>query len=352
MQQQQQQQQRMHVLWTCAVTAATALPCLGAKMDARGSRKFTSTSKPCSCDQRRPTNVAARQRDYCALLQYQMNHNKWQFNEEKKHILGTDDLKRFSESLKMKMLPEMVFGHNQLRFQHKDGLEIKFNTFDALKERNRTSVLRVKMADKWAKKKETVKDLQDLDPNVDWTFTTNYKGSVSGVKQKYKGRKQTGTNKNTGAVSTESEGKERGSEEAVEGKLDEAYVGEVTSEKIDVQLLMNGEKIDWFSNMTLFEDELADNGLSNLTVMSRVMKSCFLIRMRFYLRVDNVLLRVYDTRFFHDFTKNYLLRDYEIRESSWQQTKESTKMDLFKTPVDEIVRLLPVKRKVVHKILL
>ncbi|KAI6024518.1 TIP41-like family-domain-containing protein [Pisolithus marmoratus] len=52
---------------------------------------------------------------------------------------------------------------------------------------------------------------------------------------------------------------------------------------------------------TVYEDELHDNGSSNLVVRIRVMPTCFFILARFTLRVDNVLFRIHDTRIYHSF---------------------------------------------------
>jgi len=42
----------------------------------------------------------------------------------------------------------------------------------------------------------------------------------------------------------------------------------------------------------------------------RVMNDCFFGLLRHYLRVDEVLIRVYDTRIYHEFDKNYILREF------------------------------------------
>ena len=66
----------------------------------------------------------------------------------------------------------------------------------------------------------------------------------------------------------------------------------------------------------LYEDELDDNGCTKLSVKLRVMPSGFFILLRFYLRVDKTLIRVYDTRIYHEVGNNYLLREYSEREQT------------------------------------
>ena len=90
----------------------------------------------------------------------------------------------------------------------------------------------------------------------------------------------------------------------------------------------SGEPILFYDDIVLYEDELADNGSSmvNVKVVSlplhpirpgsqanhqflfsfqkRVMPSGFLVLQRFFLRVDDVLFRVFDTRLYCEFTQD------------------------------------------------
>jgi type 2A phosphatase activator TIP41 len=45
-------------------------------------------------------------------------------------------------------------------------------------------------------------------------------------------------------------------------------------------------------------------------VRYRVMADCFFVLLRYFLRVDEVLVRLYDTRVFGSFDSNYLLREF------------------------------------------
>lgn len=44
------------------------------------------------------------------------------------------------------------------------------------------------------------------------------------------------------------------------------------------------------------------------------MPSSFFVLLRYFLRVDNVMVRVNDTRLFHDFTTNYIIREFTNKE--------------------------------------
>jgi type 2A phosphatase activator TIP41 len=49
------------------------------------------------------------------------------------------------------------------------------------------------------------------------------------------------------------------------------------------------------------------------------MDDCFLGLLRYYLRVDHVLVRIIDTRLFHSFDSNYILREFNVKENSYDE---------------------------------
>ncbi len=50
--------------------------------------------------------------------------------------------------------------------------------------------------------------------------------------------------------------------------------------------------------MPLFESDLDDNGVSQVTVKLRVMPRAWLVLLRFWLRVDGCMVRLRETRLF------------------------------------------------------
>ena len=67
----------------------------------------------------------------------------------------------------------------------------------------------------------------------------------------------------------------------------------------DRRLLMaRDEPILFFAEVPLYESELDDNGVSQLVVKVRVMPRCWLVLLRFWLRVDGTLVRLRETRLF------------------------------------------------------
>lgn len=93
----------------------------------------------------------------------------------------------------------------------------------------------------------------------------------------------------------------------------------ITEEQIPVQLLTRPDPILFYDEVVLFEDELADNGSAIVTVKVRVMPTCIFLLQRFFLRVDDVLFRVIDTRVFHQFGKSYVLREYQEKAATHEQ---------------------------------
>jgi len=117
-----------------------------------------------------------------------------------------------------------------------------------------------------AKWKFRTKPNEQVRLDYDYTFTTPYAGSLC-VENK-------------------------------EGIVTEAVEWVESEERIDVAALQARDPILFFDEVVLYEDELADNGISLLTAKVRVMPTCWFLLLRFWLRVDGVLMRLRDTRMF------------------------------------------------------
>ena len=139
----------------------------------------------------------------------------------------------------------------------------------------------------------------------DWTFTTPYKGT------------HVSENEQTGLIETP------------------------TNERINMEKLKLPEQISFFEDICLFEDELSDHGTASLSIKIRVMPSSFYILQRFFLRVDGVVIRVYDTRIHHEAANQYMIREYTEKESLIKDLKCSPR--LFTDP-NEIANQLETKR--------
>jgi len=96
---------------------------------------------------------------------------------------------------------------------------------------------------------------------------------------------------------------------------------EATTDDIPLGNLGPHNTIKYYNEIPIFEDELEDCGLSQSSSRFRVMADCFFGLIRFYLRVDEVLVRIYDTRVYHEFGNSYVLREFTWKESTYEELK-------------------------------
>ncbi|ERM96691.1 hypothetical protein AMTR_s00001p00272840, partial [Amborella trichopoda] len=175
-------------------------------------------------------------------------------------------------------MPEMVFGDSSLELVHiGSGIKIHFNAFEALHNWKQESLppVEVPAAAKW---KFRSKPVQQVILDYDYTFTTPYCGS-----EVIEPRGETNS-------------------KVKEPKADSLELQWVDSDdRIDLAALSSKEPILFYDEVILYEDELADNGISLLTVKVRVMPNCWFLLLRFWLRVDGVLMRLRDCRMYCPF---------------------------------------------------
>ena len=241
--------------------------------------------------------------------------NDWTISSRKKPILNSQELDIWeNEKLKGLTLPEMIFGNNYIRIENsKQHWSIEFNALDALKEvQLQDSGIRVAYSNDWinSKKRQNstngaqrfTNDVNDDSLNIihkyDWTYTTRYKGTESSPESKF--------------------------------RLD-------NDQKLPLDKLAVHDKILFYDDMILFEDELADNGISILNVKIRVMNERLLLLSRFFLRVDDVLVRVYDTRIFIQLPSvgAFYLPVDTLTDEAYAAIREKADMELVKATLSE-----------------
>ncbi|XP_047523067.1 TIP41-like protein [Pieris napi] len=210
----------------------------------------------------------------------------------------------YSRELSIPHFPDMIFPKNILILQHTNGAKIEFNPLDALKRVSiRTEAIEVSCAEEWLESRPgATKKKQPFD----WTFSTDYKGTLSGN-----------------------------------------LTVQDTQETIDFELLKKKEQILFYHDLTLFEDELHDHGISKLSVKIRVMPTFWYVLLRYFLRVDDVLVRSFETRMFHLINTDYVLREFTAKEARAQDLNMPT--SLMKD-ADEVIPHLPVKEKITDKL--
>lgn len=190
--------------------------------------------------------------------------------------------------------PEMTFDKNILTLTHdKSGCKIELNALDALKMVNdKQDVIKVAYSKEWLSKRQGNENIKNVPKPFDWTFSTEYIGTLMNTEQC-------------------------------------KWVAEDTELNFDKEKLMRRDKILYHDEFILFEDELADNGSTKLLVKCRVMPTFILVLLRFYLRVDNVMIKVQETRFYCEKEWDYILRDVTLREVGYSQVEHLPNPVLF-----------------------
>jgi len=246
-------------------------------------------------------------------------HN-WSITSSKQPILTSTELDTLQAAVKLDKLPDMVFGRNYARFHHPStGFEINLNALDGVRyiSKQADPSIKVSHSEKWAAGN---KANDYIEKSFNWTFTTDYQGTIL-VND-----------------ATPQSGSRVGSIE-------------LTDEQINVDKLKSQDPILHYDEMVLYEDELGDNGSSVLTARVRVMPSLFFALLRFWLRVDGVIYRASDVRLYHEFGKDYILREIQHRECPYEPLKERfTKEPATLHDANILVPLLPLKESYMEKI--
>eukprot|EP00922_Rhytidocystis_sp_ex-Travisia-forbesii_P034687 GHVS01051521.1.p2 GENE.GHVS01051521.1~~GHVS01051521.1.p2 ORF type:complete len:187 (+),score=30.70 GHVS01051521.1:479-1039(+) len=88
------------------------------------------------------------------------------------------------------------------------------------------------------------------------------------------------------------------------------------------KLSSRAESILWYQQLDLFEDDLSDCGISRVSVRVRVMPEFWFVLLRHEVRVDSVLIRKMDTRLYHEFGADHVLREFTWAEAPFDTLKE------------------------------
>ncbi len=183
----------------------------------------------------------------------------WEIISRHSGIADATTIERFERELRTKHLPELLFENAVMDFVHtQTGARLCFNAYEALRSwaENPLPPIQVAVSQDWQRTR--LHDINELGVkrlDYDWTFTTSYSGHTN-------------------------------------GQWRDTHVG------IDRELLMRKEPILFYDEICLYESELDDHGACRLDIKLRVMPSCWYVLMRYWLRVDGVLVRLKDTRVF------------------------------------------------------
>lgn len=215
----------------------------------------------------------------------------WTVYTKKGPILNSEEIDHATETIGIPM-PEMIFGNNEVGIEHdQSGWSIKFDALSALdmvdKTGERDGLVQVAHSKEWLKTRQgtTTSDgheVQFIKP-YDWTYSTKYAGIEDSDKK----------------------------------------VLEASSDaQIPFEKLKRPDPILFFADISLYEDELGDNGIVTLNVKIRVMEERLLLLSRLFLRVDDVLFRLRDTRVCVEFATGEVIREYLEKEEDYNKVKK------------------------------
>ena len=197
------------------------------------------------------------------------------FEEEKKE--GPEDAKEAQDSAEeiAASLEKLVLEQSGL-LEHEKTL----NLIDVV-----PSKVEVAQAGFW-KGKDTskIKDYKEVTFTSDWSFSTPYKGTIRYLSSASK------------AIKDETNLQLNFKKDA---STDHLKVVATPEAKIPFEMLSPDNPIVHFGEVYLFECDLEDCGYSMSKLRFRVMKDCFYVLLRSYLRVDGMKVRIFDTRIFH-----------------------------------------------------
>lgn len=216
-------------------------------------------------------------------------------------------------------VPEMIFGDNLVAVRHEpSGWGIEFNAYDALDLVDKTdkNMLQVAYAKDWsASREQTSAGIKEVVKPFDWSYSTTYKGTIRSTPPPYSASASASAPSSTSATApSEDEGKEK--DEATK-KLE----FKPTDKPIPIELLKRRDPILFFDEVMLYESELDDNGISVLSAKFRVHEHRMLLLTRLFMRLDNVVARIRDTRVYVDFDAQEVTREYTAKELGFEDVK-------------------------------
>ncbi|ROT35994.1 type 2A phosphatase activator TIP41 [Sodiomyces alkalinus F11] len=218
-------------------------------------------------------------------------------------------------------VPEMIFGDNLVSITHEPtGWCLRFEALDALDRVDKTdrNMLQVAYARDWSSSRmNTTAGIREVVKPYDWSYSTDYCGTLDVPSGN--------ACRETGKGASQEEEKEDAAEEKREVNMGRLAF-EPSKEKIPLELLKRRDPILFFDEVMLYESELDDNGISLFSVKVRVHQHRMLLLCRLFMRLDNVIVRVRDTRVYVDFTQDIVLREYTAKEDSFQNVKRALYM--------------------------
>lgn len=214
--------------------------------------------------------------------------SRFRITTRKLPISKADTIDGLTERIGIPM-PEMIFGDNMVSLTHlPTRWSLTFSTPDALDAVDKTdrNMLKVAHAHDWESTRElTTRKIKEVVRPYDWSYSTTYTGTLQPPPDH------------------------------------PALLFRPTSKSIPIDRLKRRDPILFFDEVFLYESELDDNGISICSAKLRVHEQCMLLLCRLFMRLDNVIVRMRDTRVFVDFETDEVIREYTAKESSFEQVQ-------------------------------
>jgi type 2A phosphatase activator TIP41 len=213
----------------------------------------------------------------------------WTVRARTAPIIGSTLMDQYSEQLGgVLTIPEICFGNSSLQLRHDaSGVVLSFNALDALKQWKADDLppLKVNVAREWqAARLHEIEKQQAVVLEYDWTYTTSYSGSLSWSPPQFGS-----SSDSSSAAGTRQQPQDAAASPAAAAAADcnasdsnptqqqqqqqqqqQLPQWQPSSRQIDRRMLMSkDEPILFYAEVPLYESELDDNGVCQLTVKVR-----------------------------------------------------------------------------------
>eukprot|EP00887_Chlorella_sp_A99_P003428 scaffold7.g3428.t1 len=258
----------------------------------------------------------------------------WTVRSGKGPITTDAECEQLKDRLGILAMPEQFYGSNFLELRHEaSGAVLRFTAMGALRGwlGDRSERVHVDASRDWLRSRaHEVAAHQAKTLEYDWTFTTSYLGDLElpsittgGCSSPHAGGASSsgGGGSSSGSAAAGGAAGARPPPAAAAAGDDPAAPPSATEHpaaaaapaeqppaagaqwhecetQINRGLLMSRDPILLFDEITLYESELEDNGVSQVGLKVRVMPRCWFVLLHFFLRVDRVCVRLREARLF------------------------------------------------------
>lgn len=313
-----------------------------------------------------------------------INPNETVFLWNSQPMLSSKELDILSDKVKAPKIPDMFYGYNRfyILFPRKCNFIYEINPIQMLDLSNyllmnevyvhtekqekdekegsgsnenciyyKPSPLKVQFYEKWKEIKvpDNV-ELEKIEATADCFYASSYMGHASKFSNHliYKQYMENKLNSSNSDLL-------KGFIEISEGNT--RIKRELTDENIPIERLIPPNPVIKYWEIPLYDDELNDNGVTIANFRFRIMSDCFFGLLRNYQRVDNVCVRMIDTRIFYSYEKDYILRDFQVKEASYEELKKkgfciNSEWSLDHNQADIVNKFLDVKVHVKDRLII